>query len=198
MGSFASRRRSGRSSTPMHSRSESTIARSMLFSSSRTLPGHAYSSSSRRASGRRRGCAVPKRALFRVRKWSRSMPDVLATLAQRGDHDGEHVDAVVEVLAEAPGLDLLGEVAVGGGEDAHVDLATSRVSPRRRMRSSWSTRSSFTWSWMGSSPISSRNNVPPLACSKRPGAIRARVGEGAFSCSRTARSPGASRGWRRS
>jgi hypothetical protein len=35
--------------------------------------------------------------------------------------DGHDVEAVVEVLAEAPGGDLLLEVAVGRGDEAHVD-----------------------------------------------------------------------------
>ena len=40
---------------------------------------------------------------------------------------GTHVQAVVEVLAEAPGGDLGLEVARGRGEHAHVDLARLRV-----------------------------------------------------------------------
>ena len=49
--------------------------------------------------------------------------DVLLARAQRRHLDGEHVDAVVEVLAEAPRLHVAPEIAVGGSNDAHVHLA---------------------------------------------------------------------------
>ena len=38
-----------------------------------------------------------------------------------GQVDGHHRQPVVEILAEAPGLDLRLQVAVGGGDEAHVD-----------------------------------------------------------------------------
>ena len=38
-----------------------------------------------------------------------------------GEHDGNHVKPIEEVLAEGPLLDLLFKVTVGGGDDAHVD-----------------------------------------------------------------------------
>ena len=47
--------------------------------------------------------------------------DVVAAVAQRRQVQVDDVEAVVEVLAEAAGLDLDVEVAVGGGEDADVD-----------------------------------------------------------------------------
>ena len=46
----------------------------------------------------------------------------LAPLAQRRDAQRHHLEAVVEVLAEAPLGDLLLEVAVGGRDQAEVDL----------------------------------------------------------------------------
>jgi hypothetical protein len=46
---------------------------------------------------------------------------VVQVLAQRRRADRDHVQAVVEVLAEAAGGDLLLEVAVGGGDHPHVD-----------------------------------------------------------------------------
>ena len=48
--------------------------------------------------------------------------DVFAPLAQRRQRDRDDVDAVEEVLAERAVADRLGEVAVGRGDDAHVDL----------------------------------------------------------------------------
>ena len=49
--------------------------------------------------------------------------DVVAPLAQRQRLDREHAEPVVEVLAEPAALHLLLEVAVGGGDHAHVDGA---------------------------------------------------------------------------
>ena len=49
--------------------------------------------------------------------------DVLAPVAQGGDLDGDDVEAVEEVLAERAGAGALAEVAVGGGDDPHVDRA---------------------------------------------------------------------------
>ena len=48
--------------------------------------------------------------------------DVAVALAQRGQGDREHVEAVVEVLAERPGRDRRGEVLVRRGDEAHVGL----------------------------------------------------------------------------
>ena len=46
--------------------------------------------------------------------------DVLGALAQRRQGDGDHVQAVVEVLAEGALLHQAVEVGVGGGDDPHV------------------------------------------------------------------------------
>ena len=47
--------------------------------------------------------------------------DVLAALAERGQVDLDHGQTVVEVFAKRAFVDHLAEVAVGGGDDAHVD-----------------------------------------------------------------------------
>jgi hypothetical protein len=47
--------------------------------------------------------------------------EVFEALAQRREAQREHVEAVVEILAEAALGDRAGEVDVGGGEDADVD-----------------------------------------------------------------------------
>src|SRR5207245_1803540 len=47
--------------------------------------------------------------------------DVVAPLFERRERDVEHVEAEVEVLAEAAPLDLLLEVAIGRADHAHVD-----------------------------------------------------------------------------
>ena len=48
--------------------------------------------------------------------------DVLRPLAQRRDGDGHDLEPVVQIAAEGAGSDLLLEVRVGGGDDAHVHL----------------------------------------------------------------------------
>src|SRR5207237_10381170 len=50
----------------------------------------------------------------------REQRDVLRTLAQRRQGDGDRVGAVIEALAKVAGLHGLGEVAVGGGDDPYV------------------------------------------------------------------------------
>jgi hypothetical protein len=47
--------------------------------------------------------------------------DVGLALAERRNAEVDDVEAEEEVFAEAAGLDHLGEIAVGGGEDAGVD-----------------------------------------------------------------------------
>ena len=48
--------------------------------------------------------------------------NILRPLAQRRYRDRKHVQAVEQVLAEAAVLHVGDEIAVGGGDDAHVDL----------------------------------------------------------------------------
>ena len=48
--------------------------------------------------------------------------DVLAALAQGRQVDRDDVEPVVQVLAEPAGVDLVEQVAVGGGDDPGVDL----------------------------------------------------------------------------
>src|SRR5262249_15318859 len=47
--------------------------------------------------------------------------DVVSPFAERREPDGEDVEAVEEVLAEGFFLNLLEQVAIGGGNDAYVD-----------------------------------------------------------------------------
>jgi hypothetical protein len=52
---------------------------------------------------------------------------VIHPLPQRRDVDREHVEPVVEILAETPRPHRLLEVPVRGGDDAHVHLADGGV-----------------------------------------------------------------------
>ena len=54
--------------------------------------------------------------------------DVLAPFAERGQEDGDDVQAVVQVFAEPAVAHQLGEVRVGGRDDPHVDADRPAVS----------------------------------------------------------------------
>ncbi len=58
----------------------------------------------------------------------REQRDVFLALAKGGEGDGKHVDAVPEILPEASRPDLVLEVAVGRGDEAHVDRDRLRPS----------------------------------------------------------------------
>src|SRR5207253_612772 len=47
---------------------------------------------------------------------------VLGARAQRRHLDGTHRESVIEVEAEVPGVRVREEVAIGGGDDADVDV----------------------------------------------------------------------------
>jgi hypothetical protein len=111
---------------------------------------------------------VPRRSLKLRDEVLDEQGDVLAALAQRGDRQREHVEAVEEVLAEAPRLGPPSRGRAFVAATTRTSTLRSLVSPTRRMVLSCSTRRSFTWSSIGSSPISSRKSVPPSASSKSP------------------------------
>src|SRR5438552_12762331 len=48
-------------------------------------------------------------------------------VAERGERDGDRVDAIVQVLAELAGAPRLREIAVGRGHDAYVHPARPRA-----------------------------------------------------------------------
>ena len=56
------------------------------------------------------------------REFRKKVRGVSNEAMQRREDDGEHVQAVVEILAEAPFLDFVLEIAIRGGNDANVDL----------------------------------------------------------------------------
>ena len=102
-------------------------ARSRTFSSSRMLPGQGYAVSR---------CMVARLDAFECA--CRSAPRTCRggtapgagcprPLAERRELDREDVEPVVEVLAERLLADGLEQVAVGGGDDADVDLDRRRA-----------------------------------------------------------------------
>ena len=102
------------------------IARSMTFSSSRTLPGHACSCS---AASTPEGIRVKRR--FSAR-WRRLMKNHarrgMSSIRSRsgGSDDREDVQPVVEVDPEASLPDRGVEIVVRRGDDPYVDLARLR------------------------------------------------------------------------
>ena len=93
--------------------------------------------------------------------------NVLEPLAQRRQPQRHDVQPVEQILAEQALVDLLLQVAIGGGDDADIGLIGVRP-PTVVYSPSCSTRSSRVCASIGMSPISSRNSVPPSACSNRP------------------------------
>ena len=49
--------------------------------------------------------------------------DVFLALAERHDLDGKNIQAVIKVFPEAAGGDFLFQIAIGGGDDAHIGKA---------------------------------------------------------------------------
>src|SRR5271168_59706 len=52
---------------------------------------------------------------------ARQRQNVAATLAQRRQFERHHIEPVVKIGPEARGAHLLGQIAVGGGDEAHVE-----------------------------------------------------------------------------
>ena len=88
--------------------------------------------------------------------------------AQRRHLDGEHVEAVEQVAAERAAHDGLFEVAMRGGDDAHVAVARHVAADALVTRAPAGRAAASPASAGLMSPISSRNSVPPSAISKRP------------------------------
>ncbi len=78
------------------------------------------------------------------------------------------VEAMKRSSTKAPGLDLVLQIPVGRRHDPRRDRESARSPPTRVSFRSSSTRSSLACAGSGSSPISSRNSVPPPAFSKAP------------------------------
>jgi hypothetical protein len=94
--------------------------------------------------------------------------NVLAPLGQRRQMHRHDVEPVIEILAEAAAGDLLGEVRAVD-ETTRMSTLTTRWPPTRVKLWSVRTRKILAWAGIGMSAISSRNRVPPWACSSIPG-----------------------------
>ena len=101
----------------------STTARSIVFSSSRTLPGQSWpcrAASAAVVDAVRRACPCAGACLRRKCSTSAGMSSRRSRSG--GIVDGDHVQPVVEVLLELALRHHLPQVAVGGGDHAHVHL----------------------------------------------------------------------------
>src|SRR5262249_31525366 len=75
---------------------------------------------------RRRGTTDGCRDFFQ--EYFTQKKNVTAPLAQRRDMHLEHLNSIVEILTKIAAVDCLGEIAVRGGDDAHVGLQRPRAS----------------------------------------------------------------------
>ena len=116
------RRSAGIPAAPISSPSASTTARNTAFSSWRTLPGQRKALSSASASAATRADALALLGGEAREEMAHQVRDVLRPLAQRRHRDRKDVQAVEQVLAETALLHVVDQVAVGGRDDAHVDL----------------------------------------------------------------------------
>src|SRR6267378_5461814 len=64
-------------------------------------------------------------------KMSQQMRDVLAARPQRRNRQRQHMQAIEQIFAEMSAFDALQQLAVGRGDDAHVNL--HRLAPANRL-----------------------------------------------------------------
>ena len=100
----------------------SSTARWMVFSSSRTLPLQVWRQQQALGLGRDRAIGHAIGFGIFAREVVGQGADVLGPLAQRGQAQVHDIQAIEQVFAEGAVLDRLGQVAVGGGDDADVHL----------------------------------------------------------------------------
>jgi hypothetical protein len=106
-----------------------------------------------------------------VHEGARQRGDVLLSLAERRQADREDVEAVPEVLAEAPRRDVAGEVPVGRGDDPDVHL--QRPVPAHPLEGPVLQHAQELGLQLGaSSPTSSRKSVAPSRARSDPSAAR--------------------------
>ena len=94
----------------------------MTFFSSRTLPGQRYLQQLLHGRGVKPRIFAAGLGVELLQEVIGQQGDVLGPLPQGGHDDLQHAQAEVQVAAEAPFGHVLLQVAVGGGDHAHVDL----------------------------------------------------------------------------
>ena len=97
----------------------------------------------------------------------RQQRNVLLAFAQRGDLNRKDIETVIKVFPEPARGHVLLQIPVGGGDDAHIG-APGAVFADPLITLFLQRPQQFALQFQGTSPISSRNSVPPSAVSKRP------------------------------
>src|ERR1700731_2137963 len=106
----------GSSPTSITSPSHMITRRSIMFSSSRTLPGQSYDHRLTIAACETVQWRPTKRACMRARKYSTT-----SGMSQRRNRDRHHLQTIEEVLAETAFLDPGGQVGIACRDDARID-----------------------------------------------------------------------------
>ena len=165
---------SGVSTSPV----ESTSARLIAFSSSRTLPGQSWRSRCASVAGaRKRGrCPAPPRSARRSAR--------RAARCRRAARAAAGCAAAPRAAGRAgprgSGPRARRRRGRGGWRRGCARRPAPTRSPPTGVTSPlWSTRSSLACRSIGMSPISSRKSVPPVRLAEAPGARGHRAGEGA-------------------
>jgi len=143
-------------------------ARSITFSSSRTLPGPIVRLERAHHPSGYFIDLPPEFALaagWIIDHTSRGMSS--ATFAQRRQRDGKHVEAVEEVFAETASPMARSRLRFVAAM-TRTSEQTVRVDPTRFERPVLQHTQQLDCTSVPSSPISSRNSVPPWAASNRP------------------------------
>ena len=171
--------------------------RSIRFSSSRTLPGQSYSHRCTIASSAiSHGCAG-RCWLCLSRKCCTRNGNVRAPLAQRRHDDRDHLQAIEEILAETPLLDLDAKSRLLAAI-TRTSTLTVRSAPTGRISRSCSTRSSFTCSACGHLADLVEEDRPAVGQLEQAHARADRAGERAASRGRTSPTRAGPAGSRRS
>src|SRR5271163_5149020 len=98
----------------------------------------------------------------------RQRQDIFTPFPQRGNAQGDDIEAVEEVLAKMLRGDFGLEVLIGRRDNARVD-PNQVISPKGSKFCSSMKRKNLLCNGPGRSAISSRNTVPLSAASSRPG-----------------------------
>ena len=119
----AARTSGGRSSTSIIPRCLSTTTELSTLRSSRTLPGQSCCAAGPAPRPAQPAHVQAVLAVLLLQEVVGQDRDVLLAVAQRRRLDDHHPQPVVEVLPETPARHVVGQVAVGGGDQADVAAA---------------------------------------------------------------------------
>src|SRR5437870_1394883 len=101
-------------------------AHSRTLRSSRILPGHAYASSASRASSAKRVDRWPTDFPNSAQEVLREQRNVADAFAKRRQLNVEDLQPVKEILAKRPPFHGLAQIAIAGGDHAHIGLLHAR------------------------------------------------------------------------